>query len=231
MTQRTKNSSLCGKCGERVIEGCASGFIETKGMVYGCPGLYRRGLSERMDAFLPTERRPRFNDAQLVDPRVEDWLKSGAKSSIILSGPVGTAKTTHASALVRMLRYEGKSARLINTIELLAAFKSTFDDKSGESITEAEIIEYCCKLDYFGLDDLGKEKLTDWAEEILIRTINTAYENNCKFIVTTNLTPKDFKGTDRISAMLSRLADGATIIPLTTVYRTMPRIIMQRVGP
>jgi DNA replication protein DnaC len=227
---KCKNNAVCAKCGERLIEGCASGFIETEDRrIYGCPGLYRRGLSERMDAFLPRENRPRFEDAKIADARVETWMRAGAKNSLILIGPNGTAKTTHASALIRQLRFEGKSARLINVIELLAAFKATFDDHSGESITQDEIIEYCCKLDYLGFDDLGQEKLTDWAEEILIHTVNTAYENECKFIITTNLTPQSFKGTTRFAAMLSRLADGATIIPLTKVYRAQPKIMHEHV--
>ena len=42
------------------------------------------------------------------------------------------------------------------------------------------------------LDDLGKEKRTEWTEQILFDVINHRYEHLLPTIVTTNISPKDF---------------------------------------
>ena len=49
-----------------------------------------------------------------------------------------------------------------------------------------EIIKLYCECDLLIIDDLGKEKLSEWVLEKLFQIVNTRYENMLPIIITTN---------------------------------------------
>lgn len=69
-------------------------------------------------------------------------------------------------------------------INLLAELKNTYD--SDNNISEMEIIKLYEKVDLLIIDDLGKEKPSEWGLEKLFTVINSRYENNLPVIITTN---------------------------------------------
>ena len=66
-------------------------------------------------------------------------------------------------------------------------------------------------VDLLVLDDLGREKVTDWASERLYVLVNERYNRRRPTIVTTNYTPGEL--SDRgYDALVSRLVEGAGIV-------------------
>ena len=65
--------------------------------------------------------------------------------------------------------------------------------------------------DLLVLDDLGREKITDWATERLYVLVNERYNHRRPTIVTTNYTPDqlDQRGYD---ALVSRLVEGSRVV-------------------
>lgn len=69
-------------------------------------------------------------------------------------------------------------------------------------------------VDLLVLDDLGREKVTDWASERLYVLVNERYNRRRPTIVTTNYSPDELadRGYD---ALVSRLVEGAAVVLLT----------------
>jgi DNA replication protein DnaC len=75
-------------------------------------------------------------------------------------------------------------------------------------------------VDLLVLDDLGREKVTDWATERLYVLVNERYNRRRPTIVTTNYSPDELaaRGYD---ALVSRLVEGASVVVLTAAdYRS-----------
>jgi DNA replication protein DnaC len=214
---------ICERCGEKPITECAGGFIEEGGKVFGCPAQYRSLRTKRLNEFLPAPPE-RYRDAKTEDPQIIAWASDGMKQSLIITGDYGTGKTHAAHAIARIARYKGKVARVVPLADLLQAVKDTFGDNSPDNITESEILSRCATLDLLILDDVGKERLTDWAEEWLWRLVNTRYNNELPIALTTNMTPAEMGGRDRIAAIMSRIRDGAKVIIFDHQWRTMGEI-------
>lgn len=66
------------------------------------------------------------------------------------------------------------------------------------------------------LDDLGKEKQTEWTNQILYEVINSRYEHRKPIVVTTNYSAQEL--SNRIdSAVVSRLFEMCAFVNVTGV--------------
>ena len=54
-----------------------------------------------------------------------------------------------------------------------------------------EVLKLYCECDLLIIDDLGKEKLSEWVLEKLFQIINARYENMLPVIITTNYNEKE----------------------------------------
>lgn len=68
-------------------------------------------------------------------------------------------------------------------INLLNEVKDTY---TMENKTESFIIEKYSKVPLLIIDDLGKERPSEWTLEKLFTIINNRYENNLPVVITTN---------------------------------------------
>lgn len=124
----------------------------------------------------------------------------GDGKSIILAGMVGTGKTHLATAIANYAVYEHGISAYFNTVGgLLREIQRNF--KGGNSLDAEKIAKECGLL---VMDDLGKEDLSKWGEQILFDILDTRYRNGLAIIVTTN---KDLAElNDRFDeAVMSRL--------------------------
>jgi len=105
---------------------------------------------------------------------------------IALVGPVGTGKTHLAAAVVNALVERGHYPLFVSVPDLIARFRAGIESGTAERqlllAKSAEVLV---------LDDLGAERVTDWAAEQLYRLINARYEALQPTIVTTNLEPSE----------------------------------------
>ena len=106
------------------------------------------------------------------------------KKGLILVGNNGVGKTHLACSIANKLIENGTPVIYGTLINLLAELRNSYD--TDNNISEMEIIKLYENVDLLVIDDLGKEKPSEWALEKLFTIINSRYENNLPVIITTN---------------------------------------------
>ena len=106
------------------------------------------------------------------------------KKGLILTGNNGTGKTHLACSIANKLIENGIPVIYGTLINLLAELRNSYG--TDNNISEMEIIKLYENVDLLIIDDLGKEKPSEWGLEKLFTIINNRYENNLPVIITTN---------------------------------------------
>ena len=114
----------------------------------------------------------------------EKLANSVERKGLILVGNNGVGKTHLACSIANELIKDGIPIIYGTLINLLAELKNTYDVYNN--ISEMKIIKLYEKVDLLIIDDLGKEKPSEWGLEKLFTIINSRYENNLPVIITTN---------------------------------------------
>ena len=103
---------------------------------------------------------------------------------LIFTGDVGTGKTHLAAAIAsRIVEKYSVTVEFVSYVELLADIKAAFSDKTKEI---AKIEAKLCGAPVLIIDDLGKEKQSEFTKELLYRVVNKRYKDNLPLIITTN---------------------------------------------
>lgn len=141
---------------------------------------------------------------------VESLLK-GDIQGIFFVGKAGTGKTALACQVLTNLPEE-LSAKFVSVPILLNELRDGYSDKYHKNM---DYVKKYVDYDQLVLDDLGAEKTTDWATEILYLIINGRYEEGKGVIVTTNCKPKELSARlgDRV---ISRLAEMTKLVRFDT---------------
>lgn len=155
------------------------------------------------------------------------------RDGLVLCGPAGTGKTHLAVAMVaeRIERWlaawptdsveqerEGMTyvarrpelrVRLVSVPGFLDQLRSRIRFADAEDPLPA-----LAAADLLVLDDLGREKVTDWASERLYVLVNERYNAQRPTVVTSNYMPSELasRGYD---AVISRLVEGAAPVVIT----------------
>ena len=141
-----------------------------------------------------------------------------------LVGKPGTGKTWAAVTMAKRLIdgtyefddrigvYRVASVKFTTSNGLMDAYKATYND--GTMQTEEEVTSRFAKCDLLVIDDLGKEKPTDWAISRLFEIVNARYERMRPIVVTTQyekgkLTERLARNgdVDTATAIVSRLCE------------------------
>jgi len=147
----------------------------------------------------------------------QEYLKSfndGGFGGFIFSGNCGTGKNHLATAIVRNLIQQGKTAAIVTVAEICQKFRSTFDRAS--SIRESELMRDVCKLDLLVLDEVGVQKRenNDFEINLLNQIIDRRQLNLKPTGMLTNLTHPELVTLlgDRI---MDRQVNGGVWVPFT----------------
>lgn len=178
---------------------------------------YRRS---RWEANLPSM----FAAASLRDlasdqhPRpVSAWWGAGHQTLVLFSPRPGNGKSHAAYAVGRHAVEHGAVTEGWSVPDMLAALRPA----SREVDHDVDLMERLMEADLLLLDDLGKEKDTDWTREQMHRLIDGRLREGRRQIVTTNLADEAL--TARYSeSLVDRLVADAVILEFTGPSRRKP---------
>ncbi len=106
----------------------------------------------------------------------------------LLMGNAGVGKTMLASIIAKDMLDKGIQVVFVSSADLLAELRDA-QFRKDESGIEAKI-ETLAKAQALILDDVGKEKPTEWIQSMYYRLIDLRYRNNLLTGFTTNYYPK-----------------------------------------
>lgn len=105
---------------------------------------------------------------------------------LLLFGTVGTGKSYAAACIANRIIENGYSAKMTN-------FATIINDLQNISRDKNEYIRDLNRCDLLILDDLGAERQSQFAQEIVFSVIDSRYSAKLPLIVTTNLTGEELK--------------------------------------
>lgn len=147
---------------------------------------------------------------------VEFIEKFPSTKGILFTGFPGLGKSHLAAAIARELNQKLYSTYFGNIIDIISFIKSTYNKDS--LLTEYETIKIMTqRIDLLIIDDLGKERDTEYNLYLLYQIINKLYENKKSIIITTNYGAFDLRERlgDRGHAIVSRICAMCTPIVMT----------------
>ncbi len=126
-----------------------------------------------------------------------------ANYNLLLSGSVGTGKTFLSHCIAKHLIDRGKTVVYYTAYELVERMT---DVSLGRMENFAELLWDC---DLIILDDLGCERQTDYAQNLLFHLLNERLIRNKRIVISTNLSGKELKETYN-ERIFSRILGGFT---------------------
>lgn len=192
-------------------------------------GVPRRFEDCRLETFVAVKGTQHALEAATALGRDQDGR------GLVLTGPAGTGKTHLAVAILRARleawlaeypdavhevrnpggRYEGATQVFVRpNLAVRFLVVPSFLDRLRASARYVQAEDPLPELfadDLVVLDDLGREKATDWATERLYVLVNERYNRCLPTVVTSNYSPDELleRGYD---ALVSRLTDGAELL-------------------
>jgi len=103
---------------------------------------------------------------------------------LLMIGLPGVGKTHLAVAMLKECIAKGGTGLFYTTMELMAALRSTYSGQDGTS--ESDVLREINEADIVVIDELGRERATEWRDEMLHLIVNARYSNRRLTIFTTN---------------------------------------------
>lgn len=172
----------------------------------------RKRTEEELKARIRSTGIPRrYLDASVDDLFLAAWSESPGVG-LLLQGDIGRGKTYAACAIMLMMLRNGKirNGLFVTCDGLFNGIKAEFGKKD-----QGSLLARACKTDLLVLDDMGKERLTEWSQPILFQVINDRSNELLPTIVTTNYSGRELirkfvvDENDLITAkaMISRMSE------------------------
>lgn len=122
------------------------------------------------------------------------------KGNTLITGSTGIGKSHLSVAMAKLLNDEykkigkPKSILFVNMTEIIKQIKDGWGDKSGQGVTENQIVKRLTEADYLILDDLGAQNSkvkpkSDWEQDLMFDIL----DKRERTIINTNLSSDELK--------------------------------------
>lgn len=145
-------------------------------------------------------------------------IKNQKRNGLFLVGNCGVGKSHLAYATANALIEQGTSVICMTMIDLLLKLKSSYNSSEENEEKILKVYEDCSLL---VIDDLGKEKLTEWALQMVYAIIDRRYNALKPIIVTTNYNAEELVSKFTIAgdsstgkAVIDRLFEMCQYLPI-----------------
>lgn len=158
---------------------------------------------------------------QEIDEKLRDYVRENSARSLLISGPLGVGKSYRGVAVLGELSLRGAEIRYSTSKEFVEKTQNLYrDQRRRESVTQEELREELLSCNYLHFDDLGAEKITDFAESQLDALFDQVYRcGSPQLIVTTNLTLNQL--ADCLPRTTDRLAEMCEIMTMDGISRRL----------
>ena len=155
----------------------------------------RRELDQKLSEYLRNQLGKRFRDRTFDTFAVDESNRYAYEvcrkyaerenfddgKGILLSGTYGTGKTHLMASITNRLLERGIPC-LFNTFNgHITSLMEEFN--SGEPRRHMNLMK---RIPVLVIDDVGKEKQSEWSQSVMYEVINSRYENNKPILITTN---------------------------------------------
>lgn len=152
----------------------------------------------------------------------DTFYKDG--KGLLLGGGVGTGKTYIACMIANALIDKGEAVLVTNFARILSTLQGNFNKQ-----------EYLDSLNQFKLlviDDLGVERNTEYAKELVYNIIDSRYRAGLPMIITTNLTLKKMATETDIAdkRVYDRILERCYPVEVSGESRRMKKLLNSREG-
>ena len=110
-------------------------------------------------------------------------IKGTTNKGLFITGAYGAGKTYLASCIANEIIKNGKSVIFGTLIQLLDFIRDSYSDSE---VSDKDYLNLYSSVDLLVIDDLGKEKPTEWVLEKLFLIVNNRYNNYLPIVITTN---------------------------------------------
>jgi len=150
----------------------------------GIPPEYRGCRLDTYRAYTPALTEA-LDLARAYAARFPVMLEKSDPTGLLLIGPAGVGKTHLAAAMLHaIIARTGIHGRFCKMGELLRQMRDSYNPTI--QTTERQILEPVLTCDLLVLDDLGRERLTEWVADTMDLIIDTRYSAGKPILVTTN---------------------------------------------
>lgn len=143
--------------------------------------LGKRQLNSTFENYKITNKNK--NAYENVKKYVDKLIKGTTNKGLFITGAYGVGKTYLASCIANEIIKNGKSVIFGTLIQLLDFIRDSYSDSE---VSDKDYLNLYSSVDLLVIDDLGKEKPTEWVLEKLFLIVNNRYNNYLPIVITTN---------------------------------------------
>lgn len=154
---------------------------------------------ELMNATFDNDKNKDSKASEALRRYINNWENVKAENiGVLLYGSVGTGKTYYAGAIANAVIDKGDRALVMNVADITALREPEEQRKIEHRIDTWEL---------FVLDDLGAERLTEYAIEKIYDAVDRRYSAGLPMIVTTNLSVEEMQNVPDSEGARKRIFD------------------------